>query len=244
MGEVPGRLFAIGDIHGCVEELTQLLGALPLTAKDTVVCVGDYIDRGPDSRGVIAALLAWRPTTPAEVVFLKGNHEDMALGFLGRAGHWGEAWFRNGGVAALRSYGIDPDLPASEIASRLPPDHLAFLDALATSHRWRDQYLLVHAGIRPGVPWPEQQIEDLLWIREEFLDEPHDLGATIVFGHTPHRGIVVDLPYKIGIDTGCVYGGALTCVGLPDGAVFQIRRGDRAVEEIVDPHTDCTSRIA
>lgn len=229
MAEARGRLFAIGDIHGCVEELSLLLESIPATAGDTVVFIGDYIDRGPDSRGVITTLLAWRATTPARVVFLKGNHEDMALGFLGRAGHWGESWFRNGGVAALRSYDIDPDLPAHEIAARLPAEHMAFLEALETSHRWHDRYLLVHAGIRPGVPWPQQRVEDLLWIREEFLDEPHDLGTTVVFGHTPHRGVVVDLPYKIGIDTGCVYGGALTCVELSEGKVFQIRRGDRTV---------------
>ncbi len=229
MAEARGRLFAIGDIHGCVDELSALLEALPLSAHDTVVFVGDYIDRGPDSRGVIGTLLAWRAKTSAQAVFLKGNHEDMALAFLGRPGHWGEAWFRNGGVAALRSYGIHPDQPAAAIAARLPDEHLAFLDGLETSHRWGDEYLLVHAGIRPGIPLAGQRIEDLLWIREEFLDETHDLGTTVVFGHTPHRGVLVDLPYKIGIDTGCVYGGALTCIALPDGELFQIRRGDGTV---------------
>lgn len=228
MAERSTRLFAIGDIHGCVDELSCLLDSLSPAAGDTVAFVGDYIDRGPDSCGVVTLLRTWRASTPARTVFLKGNHEDMALSFLGRQGHWGEAWYRNGGVAALRSWGIDPDLPAAEIAARLPAEDLAFLDGLETSHRWGD-HLLVHAGIRPGVPWAKQRVEDLLWIREEFLDHPHDLGAVVVFGHTPHRRALIDLPFKIGIDTGCVYGGALTCLILPEGALLSVRRGDRTV---------------
>ena len=224
------RLFAIGDIHGCADELVRLLDALPAGAGDTIVFVGDYIDRGNDSHGVIEYLLSWRTRTPARTVFLKGNHEDMALGFLGRGGQWGEAWLRNGGVAALRSYGIDPHLPRTEVASLMPPVHVEFMAALETSFRW-DGYLVVHAGIRPGIPWERQRTEDLLWIREEFLDQPHDLGATVIFGHTPHRRVVDGQPYRIGIDTGCVYGGALTCLALPEGQVYQVRLGDTAVRE-------------
>jgi serine/threonine protein phosphatase 1 len=179
---------------------------------------------------VIEHLLRWRTRTPARTVFLKGNHEDMALGFLGRGGQWGEAWLRNGGVAALRSYGIDPHASGAVVASRLPPEHVEFMRALETSFRWNG-YLIVHAGIRPGVPWDAQRTEDLLWIREEFLDQPHDLGATVVFGHTPHRRIVDGQPYRIGIDTGCVYGGALTCLALPEGHVYQVRLGDTVVRQ-------------
>jgi len=225
-----GRLFAIGDIHGCADELGHLLEGIPAGAGDTIVFVGDYIDRGHDSHGVIEYLLKWRSRTPARTVFLKGNHEDMALGFLGQGGQWGEAWLRNGGVAALRSYGIDPQLSRADVAVRMPADHVEFMRALETSFRW-DGYLVVHAGIRPGVPWEAQRTEDLLWIREEFLDQPHDLGATVVFGHTPHRRVVDGQPYRIGIDTGCVYGGALTCLSLPDGQVYQVRLGDSVVRE-------------
>jgi len=89
----------------------------------------------------------------------------------------------------------------------------------------------VHAGIRPGISWDAQRSEDLLWIREEFLDHPHGLGATVIFGHTPHRRVVVERPYKLGIDTGCVYGGMLTCVVLPDERVYQVRLGDPTVVE-------------
>lgn len=225
-----GRLFAIGDVHGCVAELDRLLGAIPVASGDTVAFVGDYIDRGPDSRAVLDLLLDWRTRAPARAVFLKGNHEDMALAFLGRAGQWGEAWLRNGGTATLRSYGIDPHAPRGEVAARIPPAHLAFLSELEMRFTWND-YRVVHAGIRPGVPWDAQRSEDLLWIREEFLDHPHDLGATVIFGHTPHRRVVEGLPYKIGIDTGCVYGGALTCLALPEGRVYQVRLGDTSVRE-------------
>jgi serine/threonine protein phosphatase 1 len=232
-----GRLFAIGDIHGCADELARLLDAIPAGAGDTVAFVGDYIDRGPDSHGVIEHLLAWRQRTAARSVFLKGNHEDMALDFLGRGGQWGEVWLRNGGVAALRSYGIDPHAPRADVARQMPPSHLEFLSALETSVAW-GEYRIVHAGVRPGVAWEAQKTEDLLWIREEFLDHPHDLGVAIVFGHTPHRRVVNGLPYKIGIDTGCVYGGALTCLVLPDGHVYQVRLGDTAVgEETLDVAT-------
>jgi diadenosine tetraphosphatase ApaH/serine/threonine PP2A family protein phosphatase len=223
-----GRLFAIGDIHGCLDELARLLDAIPAGAGDTVVFVGDYIDRGPDSHGVIEHLLEWRTRSPARSVFLKGNHEDMALGFLGRGGQWGEAWLRNGGVAALRSYGLDPHGSRADVAQRMPDAHVQFMSELETSLLWRD-VRVVHAGIRPGVPWEQQRTEDLLWIREEFLDHPHDLGVIVVFGHTPHRRVVHQPPYRIGIDTGCVYGGALTCLMLPEGELYEVRLGDTAV---------------
>jgi serine/threonine protein phosphatase 1 len=229
-----GRLFAVGDVHGCVDELERLLDALPVRADDTVVFVGDYIDRGPDSRGAVRTVLEWRRSTSARVVCLRGNHEDMALGFLGRAGRWGDAWLRNGGTAALRSYGIDLDLAPADVEKRFPADHVVFFESLGTSYRWND-YLVVHAGIRPGVALELQTVEDLLWIRDEFLRAPHDLGMTVLFGHTPHRAVAVDLPYRIGIDTGCVYGGALTCLALPDGTLYQVRRGDRTVRRSALP---------
>jgi len=225
-----GRLFAIGDIHGCADELERLLDAIPLGADDTIVFVGDYIDRGHDSKGVIEHLLAWRTRTPARTVFLKGNHEDMALDFLGLGGQWGEVWLRNGGAAALRSYGIGTEIPRLEVAGHMPGTHLEFMRSLETTLTWNG-YLVVHAGIRPGVPLSAQKTEDLLWIREEFLDRPHGLGKTVIFGHTPHRRVVDGQPYRIGIDTGCVYGGALTCLSVPDGRVYQVRLGDNVVRE-------------
>lgn len=223
-----GRLFAIGDIHGCPAELRALLDGLPLAAGDTVCFVGDYIDRGKDSKGVIDLLLEVRRRADIDWVFLKGNHEDMCLGFLGRRGKWGESWMGNGGAAAVRSYGVDAGSEPAVVEGAMPEEHLAFLEGLERAMRWGD-YLLVHAGIQPAVPWDQQSDEDLFWIREEFLLHAHGLPETIVFGHTPHRNVLVHLPYKIGIDTGLVYGGMLTALELPDRVLHQVSAGDRRV---------------
>jgi len=228
-----GRLFVIGDIHGCARELDALLRGLPLARGDTLAFVGDYIDRGPDSRAVLDVLVDLRGREGLTTVFLRGNHEDMCLAYLGRSGRWGEAWYVNGGTATLRSYGIDPRLAGGENVE-LPAAHLAFLEALVP---WFSAggYLLVHAGIRPGRPLAEQDEEDLLWIREEFIAYPHTLPQTVVFGHTPHRQVLVDLPYKLGIDTGCVYGGRLTCIELGEGVLYQVPFGERRVRQSVLP---------
>ncbi len=224
-----GRVFVVGDIHGCAAELEALLAGLPLAAGDTFVCVGDYLDRGPDSRRVLDLLIALRDERrDIHTVFLKGNHEDMALGFLFRRGRWGESWMLNGGAATVRSYGVDARAESAEIAVAMPPPHLEFLDRLITTHT-ADTHLLVHAGVRPDRPLDEQREEDLLWIRDEFVVAPHVLPMTVVFGHTPHREVFVDLPYKIGIDTGCVYGGMLTCLELSGRDLFQVRLNERQV---------------
>jgi serine/threonine protein phosphatase 1 len=224
------RFYVVGDIHGCVRELDALLAGLPLAAGDTLACIGDYIDRGADSRAVVDRLLGLRARTDLRTVFLKGNHEDMCLAYLGRAGSWGESWKMNGGGATLRSYGVPPDLAGAAAAARFPREHLAFFESLLMSFATED-FLLVHAGIRPAVPLAEQDPEDLLWIREEFIASPHALPQTIVFGHTPQRRVLVDLPYKIGIDTGCVYGGRLTAVELNEGVLHQVPYGERTVQQ-------------
>ena len=223
-----GRFFVVGDVHGCARELEVLLAGLPLARGDTVAFVGDYLDRGPESRSVLDLLVDLRRRTDLATVFLKGNHEDMCLAYLGRRGRWGEAWQLNGGAATLRSYGVDARAPADEAMAAIPPEHLEFLDSLAPTFVARG-HLLVHAGVRPDLPLAEQDEEDLFWIREEFILRPHGLPQTIVFGHTPHRSVLVDLPYKVGIDTGCVYGGALTALELPERTVHQVRFGERRV---------------
>jgi serine/threonine protein phosphatase 1 len=225
-----GRLLAIGDIHGCAQELEVLLRELSLGAGDTVVFVGDYIDRGPASRAVVDQMLALAARTDVTSVFLRGNHEDMCLSYIGRGGHWGEAWRLNGGAATLESYGIDPRTPGHDVLDRLPPTHVAFFEQLRLSYI-QDAWLFVHAGIRPGRRLEEQDEEDLLWIRDEFITSRHGLPQTIVFGHTPHRDVLVDLPYKVGIDTGCVYGGRLTCLAPYESRLYQVAYGDRQVRE-------------
>jgi serine/threonine protein phosphatase 1 len=227
---VGGRLFAVGDVHGCADELEALLRGLPLERGDTVAFVGDYIDRGPDSRAAVDVLLALRARDELTTVFLKGNHEDMCLAYLGRHGSWGDAWHLNGGTATLRSYGLPPSAPPADVATRLPPAHLAFFEDIRTWHRTGD-FLVVHAGIRPGLPLEQQDEEDLFWIREEFIAARHGLPYTVVFGHTPQRRVLVDLPWKIGIDTGCVYGGWLTAIELGEGRLYQVAYGDERVRE-------------
>jgi serine/threonine protein phosphatase 1 len=223
-----GRLFAVGDVHGCARELERLLAALRLTAGDAVVFVGDYVDRGPDARRVLELLLDVENRSGVTTRFLKGNHEDMCLGFLGFGGRWGESWMMNGAEATLRSYGIDRGAPVDEIRAALPAAHLRFLTRLLPNYVEED-WLLVHAGIRPDRPLAAQVEEDLFWIRDDFLMARHALPQTVVFGHTPFRAPFLDLPYKVGIDTGCVYGGALTALELRERTVFQVRRGERVV---------------
>ena len=221
-----GRLFALGDIHGCVDELAAMLKAIAPARGDTVVFVGDYVDRGPSARDVIDLLNEYR-RGEAEYVFLKGNHEDMMLSFLGLPGHYGESFLFNGGASTLESYGVAEGDPESAL-ERLPPEHLGFLQSLATSYL-HPPYLFVHAGISPLRQLEEQSVEDMLWIRQEFIFNPHQLGATVVFGHTPMRTVMIDLPYKLGIDTGLVYGGKLSCIEFNEGVLYQIGRGSHQV---------------
>jgi len=219
-----GRLFAIGDIHGCPDELDAMLRTIKPAAQDTVVFAGDYVDRGPSARDVVEQLIELSQQD-CECVFLKGNHEDMMLSFLGLPGHYGESFLFNGGLATLESYGIgEADL--QHALERMPRRHLEFFRNLAVSYL-RPPYLFVHAGVMPARPLDEQEVEDLLWIRQEFIFNPHELGHTVLFGHTPMREVMVDLPYKIGIDTGLVYGGKLSCLELTEGTLFEVARGNR-----------------
>jgi serine/threonine protein phosphatase 1 len=219
-----GRLFAIGDIHGCADELAAMLHAIAPARGDTVVFVGDYIDRGPCARDVLDMMLEL-PGGQAEYVFLKGNHEDMMLSFLGFPGRYGESFLFNGGAQTLDSYGITENMIDSA-GENIPEPHVDFLRGLATSYL-RPPYLFVHAGILPTRQLEEQTVEDMLWIRQEFIFHPHQIGATVVFGHTPMRAVMVDLPFKLGIDTGLVYGGKLSCIEFSEGVVYQVARGSR-----------------
>lgn len=220
----PGRTFVVGDIHGCVDELDGLLDGIAPGVDDKVVFLGDYIDRGPSPKGVIDRLLRLQREGP-QCVFLKGNHEDMFLGFLGRGGRYGEMFLRNGGAATLRSYGVEW-CGGPEVAAAMPPDHLSFLDHLELTHA-HESFFCVHAGLNPDNPIDQQNPEDLLWIRDEWLPCRHDFPFTVLFGHTPLRAPMVDLPYKIGLDTGLVYSNLLSCFELSSRRVFQIRRGER-----------------
>jgi serine/threonine protein phosphatase 1 len=219
-----GRLFVIGDIHGCATELAAMLKAISPAARDVVVFVGDYVDRGPSARDVVQQLIEFRDA-PGEKVFLKGNHEDMMLSFLGFPGRYGDCFLLNGGFSTLQSYDSQD---VREAVERIPPAHLEFIRSLRP-YELRPPYLFVHAGIRPSRAWEQQDEEDMLWIRQEFILEPHNLGYTVVFGHTPMKAVMLNLPHKIGLDTGLVYGGKLSCIELVEGLLYQISRGSRDV---------------
>jgi serine/threonine protein phosphatase 1 len=219
-------LFAIGDIHGRVDLLNRILAQIESDVasqqanEKTLVFVGDYVDRGPDSRGVIEILLHGLPES-FSAHFIKGNHEAMLLHFLddpNRLDHWR----MNGGEPTMASYGVDVvGLKASGASTnawrdafmnRLPPAHLDFYRHLALEVSAGD-YLFVHAGVRPDVPLDDQDEHDLLWIRDEFLDSAENLGKVVVHGHTPTVAPVVR-PNRIGIDTGAVFSGKLTALRL------------------------------
>lgn len=217
------RTFVVGDIHGCAEEVDRLLAAIAPGAADTVVFLGDYIDRGPSAKAVIDRLLQLHHEGP-RCVFLRGNHEDMFLSFLGYSGQYGDAFLFNGGDATLRSYGLEGK-PPPLVAARLPSSHLEFLLSLQLQFR-HASFLCVHAGLAPDRSLEEQRQEDLLWIRDEFILHAHPFPFTVVYGHTPRREVLVQLPHKIGLDTGLVYWNKLSCLELERLELWQIHRGD------------------
>ena len=209
----PGhRVYAVGDVHGCAERLVALHAAIAAdlarrpVAVPLLVHIGDYVDRGPDSAGVLACLLDG-PDLPdgVAVVNLMGNHERTMLDALAGDRPAGTDWLFQGGRPTLESYGIDPDGPRETWAAGVPAAHRAFLQGLALHHAVGG-YLFVHAGIRPGVGLAAQVAEDLLRIRQPFLYTEQDLGAVVVHGHTPVKAPVVR-PNRIAIDTGAVFGG-------------------------------------
>jgi serine/threonine protein phosphatase 1 len=222
--------YVIGDIHGCADELQYLIEALPLDQGDQLVFLGDYIDRGPDSRAVVSFLIDFQNSHPEiEFAFLKGNHEDMLLSYLGLDGRHGEMFLVNGGKATFESYGIAANRPSpEEVLSRIPVMHLAFFEKLESYHVM-DTFLCVHAGVNPQKCLAEQTNEELFWIRNAFIYSSHALPYTVLFGHTPQPNVLYDLPYKVGLDTGLVYGNMLTCLEVDGKVLYQIGRGRRTV---------------
>ena len=225
--------YVIGDIHGCLNELHCLIEDLPLERGDSLICLGDYIDRGPDSKGVVSYLLELQRISPAlEFIFLKGNHEDMLLSFLGLPGQYGDMFLYNGGQATLASYGLWSMTPTAEQAlAAIPETHLDFYRRLR-NYYVVDHFLCVHAGIQPLKSLQDQTDSDLFWIRSEFVHNTHTLPYTILFGHTPQNDVFFDLPFKIGLDTGLVYGNKLTCLETEEKNLYQINRGARTVKRI------------
>ena len=211
------KIFAIGDIHGCYDRLKTLMGKIPIDySRDTLVFIGDYIDRGPHPFEVVDYLIKLKNRFP-DVIFLKGNHEDMLDKFLNGADRY--TYLLNGGQQTLDSYLIKPVQADQSEFFPIPPEHMEFFKSLRLFYE-TEEFIFVHAGLRPRVPLEFQNTEDLLWIRDKFISTKYDFGKRVIFGHTPLKKPLVE-PNKIGIDTGAVYGNALTCVQLPDLVFFK-----------------------
>jgi serine/threonine protein phosphatase 1 len=201
------NIFAIGDIHGCLDKLLEIMSLIDADLdRDAFVFMGDYIDRGPNSFEVIEYLIDLKKRC-RDVVFLKGNHEDMLEKYLSGPDKY--TYLANGGWDTLNSYMAQSlsDEPS------IPVKHLRFFESLDLFYE-TDGYIFVHAGLREHIALGMQTPDDLLWIRNEFILSDYDFGKQVVFGHTPFLEPLVR-PNKIGIDTGAVYGNALTCVKLP-----------------------------
>lgn len=224
--------YAIGDIHGCLDKVKRLIDHVKYDpAADRLIFLGDYIDRGPASKGVLDLMLDLKRGN-ASNVFLMGNHEDNFLTYIqackSRMGtsYWlKEPFFAGGGIATLQSYIPHLQDPYAEhLIDAIPPEHLSFLIDLQLY--WTDEtYIAVHAGVRPGIPLKQQYENDLLRIRAPFLRNPHGLGKCVVFGHSPFPAPLRH-PDKVGIDTGACYEamgyGKLTAFCLQSQQTFQV----------------------
>jgi serine/threonine protein phosphatase 1 len=210
------RLLAIGDVHGYRLKLEALMEKVRPTAEDQVVFLGDLIDRGPDSRGVIDFVLDFCRQHPQTVV-LRGNHEDLLLRCLDEPTKLA-LYLRNGGSATIQSYG------GSSYLNFMHPAHLEFLRSRPLFHQ-AGSFLFVHAGLRPKVPLGNQEEMDLLWIRHEFLNSDFDWGPVVVTGHTPQRD-PVNRAKRIVLDTGVCYPeyglGKLTCCDVLTRTFWQV----------------------
>ncbi len=220
------RVYAIGDIHGRADLFDQLLAMIAAddaerpAARTTLVLLGDFVDRGPDSRRVVERAMALHAEHGDRVRWLIGNHEEIFLKALGGDPKIVRYFVRIGGEPTILSYGIDPvayaamefDALAAILPTLVPQEHVRFLDA-GEDRIVIGDYLFVHAGIRPGIPVQGQQIGDLRWIRDEFLSDRSDHGHVVVHGHTISE-VPEDAGNRIGIDTGAYASGRLTALGL------------------------------
>lgn len=210
-------VFAIGDIHGECARLEVLLATLSRGPEDTTVFLGDYIDRGPDSAGVVRRVLQEYDAAPDRTVLLWGNHEDMAAAHFGFAAPSGfdydpYDWFRNGGFAALASFGYPT--PREALAALCPPELERLFPLLRLFWRGPDGTIYVHAGVPPGRPPETTPASILLWTRDPDNDRT---GRLVVHGHTPQQNGLPEVhANRINLDTGAVFGGPLSAIQFPE----------------------------
>jgi serine/threonine protein phosphatase 1 len=220
-----GRTIAVGDIHGCSAALAALLDVLKPAASDTLVFLGDYIDRGPDSRGVLDQLVALAGR--CRLVPLLGNHEELLIAAVrDRAAL--RSWLTTGGVEALRSYGWARRGPPRPLKDWLPERHWEFLLGCQAYHE-TPTHFFVHAGYVPELPLDQQPAAALRWrVTDAYTTRPHCSGKVAIVGHTPQRsGEVLDLGFLIDIDTNCHRGGWLTALEVHTRQVWQADSGGR-----------------
>jgi serine/threonine protein phosphatase 1 len=209
---------AIGDIHGCLAALDRLLEVVDPEPDDRIITLGDYVDRGPDSRGVLDRLIELQDR--CRLVALKGNHEVMMLQARNNEQAFRE-WCSCGGKQALESYG--PYLDWETFGERIPVKHWRFLMHQCGRYHETETHIFVHANLWPDLPLDEQPDWLIFW---EALDagrsRPHDSGKVMVCGHTPQRsGRPLDLGHAVCIDTGIYRGGWLTCLDVGTGEYWQ-----------------------
>lgn len=219
------RAYAIGDIHGRLDLLDEILAAIEKDIRHKpsrrvlLVFVGDLIDRGPASAQVIERLRTYRHRH-VKTVFLLGNHEEVLLRILGGDASMIAKWCTFGGAECLESYGVnyrefsklEEEEALEAVRTAIPKEHVEFLESFLDTCRFGD-YLMVHAGVRPGVELEEQRQSDLRWIREPFLLDHTDHGFMVVHGHTITPEIDQQ-PNRIGIDTGAYQTGVLTALAI------------------------------
>lgn len=215
----------IGDIHGCNTSLQQLL-ALVRNLADTFVFLGDYVDRGPDSRAVVTTLLAMK-RQHGRVITLMGNHDLLFLQYL--QGRGTPLFLEAGGLRTLASYGLGPEAGQEEMDARVPPDHRAFFETLPML--WEDRHgIYVHAGLDPGRPLSLQTQQWCLWVKDQQQGKIYSFGKPVVYGHTTHNVPQV-AEDRIGIDTGAVFGGRLTALLLPQREFISVPGELTALEQ-------------
>ena len=202
------KIFVIGDIHGCLGMLKELINKIEWDpANDRLIFLGDYIDRGKNSKGVIDFILQLKKDS-SHIQCLIGNHEQMFLDYL--SGVDRQSSLLNGGLSTLKSY---EEVRQSSNEPLIPSSHLDFLSTLLPMIEL-EQYYIVHAGFRPHIKIKDQALNDMVWIREEFIYSDYNFGKVVIFGHTPLHSPLI-MRNKIGIDTGAVFGNYLTCLELP-----------------------------
>lgn len=235
-------IYAIGDIHGRKDLLVAIRKLIKADAKKhgfedkTIIYLGDYVDRGPDSKGVVELLMN-KPLEGFTNVCLKGNHEEIMFksvewstrttGERSSWSNWRDMWLQNGGRRTLASYGIDhlalenqaygdKMVTWNDVIDIIPKEHIYWMKALP-NYYVIDDYLFVHAGIRPGVPLWKQKAETMLWIRTAFLESEEDHGYRVIHGHCPTKNFVDFRENRVNIDTGAVWYGEMYALALHDG---------------------------